>query len=199
MRLWFKLLVVLTGSALMTGSLAEAQNRLLINDVTIKSDQLTKSDIEELTQPLQRRGLSANEIRSRVIFALQNLGYFRASADEPRVQTESDHGEPRVNVSIVVHEGARYHVAGLQVDGATAFSSSRLQDLFPVSAGDWCELSSISMGLNSLLRLYTQAGYPNATGAPQLKVDDMSHTIEFFIDVQEGEHTSPGQEMPPSE
>ncbi len=199
MRLWFKLLVVLVGSAFVSASLAEAQNRFLINELTIESDQLTKSDIEDLTQPLQRRVSSANEIKSRVIFALQNLGYFRASADEPRVQTESDHGEPAANVSIMVHEGARYHVAGLQVDGATAFSSLRLQNLFPVSAGDWYDLSSISMGLNSLLRLYTQAGYRNATVVPQLKVDDVSHAIEVFIDVQEGEHTSAGQEMSPSE
>jgi hypothetical protein len=34
MRLWFKLLVALTGSALMTGNLAEAQNRLLMAQVT---------------------------------------------------------------------------------------------------------------------------------------------------------------------
>ncbi len=49
------------------------------------------------------------------------------------------------------------------------------------------------MGLNSLLRLYTQAGYRNATAVPELKVDDSSQAIEVVIDVQEGEHTSAGQ------
>jgi outer membrane protein assembly factor BamA len=194
MRRWRKLLVVLVCSILVRASLAEEQSRFLINEVAIQSDGLAKSDIEELTQPLRRRVYGANEIRSRVIFALQNLGYFRASADEPRIQMEIDHGEPAANISITVHEGARYRVAELQVMGATVFSSLRLRDLFPVSVGDWYGLSSISMGLNSLLRLYTQAGYRDATAVPELKVDDRSQAIEVVIDVQEGEHTSVGQD-----
>jgi hypothetical protein len=185
MRRWWKVLVVLVCSIPLSACLAEGQSCFSINEVAIQSDGLAKPDIETLTQQLLRRVCSGDEIRQRVTFALQNLGYFRARADEPRIESATDHAESGASVSLTVHEGARYRVTDLQVDGTTAFSTLRLQNLFPVSTGDWYGLDSISMGLNSLLHLYSQAGYRNAAVVPQFKVNDVSHAIEVFIEVDE--------------
>jgi outer membrane protein assembly factor BamA len=192
MRLWSKLLVVFLGSIFISASIAKGQNRFLINEVTIQSDQLTKPDLDQLTLPLRTRNLSPEDVRLRVLSGLKNLGYFRASADEPTVETE-DPGKPSAKLSLKVREGPRYRVAEVQVAGATAFSPSRLQDLFPISAGNWYGSDSISMGLNSLPRLYCGAGYRNTSVIPQLKVDDTSHKIEVLVDVQEGDHAEVGQ------
>jgi outer membrane protein assembly factor BamA len=197
MRRWWKLLVVLVCAIPLDTCLAEEQSCFLVSEVAIQSDGLAKPDIEELTQQLRQRVCSMNEISQRVIFALQNLGYFRARADEPRIDSATDHAPSGASVSLTLHEGARYHVTDLQVVGTTAFSISRLQNLFPVSAGDWYGWNSISMGLNSLLQLYSQAGYRNAAVVPQFKVNDASHAIEVFIDVDEGEHASASQETTP--
>jgi outer membrane protein assembly factor BamA len=194
MRRRCKLLVGLVCSIPVSACLAAEQSCFMVNEVVVQSDGLAKPDIEKLTQQLPQRVCSGNEISQRVVFALENLGYFRARADQPRIQSPTDHAESGANVSLRVHEGARYHVTDLQVVGSTAFSSLRLQNLFPVSAGDWYGRNSISMGLNSLLHLYSQAGYRNAAVVPQFKIDDASHAIEAYIDVDEGEHTSAAQE-----
>ena len=166
---------------------ADDQSKVLVSQVAVESTGLTESDTRSISQALEGQMLDTVAIRSNVISSLQNLGYFRASADEPTIHMNKDEA-PSANLTIKVRQGARYRLATFQVVGARALSPSRLRDLFPIEADDFYGVAPVGAGLNSLLQLYTRKGYRDATGVPVLKVDDANHTIDITIDVQEGEH-----------
>lgn len=68
-----------------------------------------------------------------------------------------------------------------------------MRRLFPINAGDVFNRARIVEGLSELAKLYDTEGHINCVAIPDTKSDDLHHTVDLVIDLDEGESFDFGQ------
>ncbi|MGB6691068.1 MAG: POTRA domain-containing protein [Terracidiphilus sp.] len=118
---------------------------------------------------------------------LQDLGYYKARAEDPQVSVIGKEGEASYgDVSVRVEEGDRYYLGEITFPGASLFDPYELRRQFPIDRGSLLNTTAIGTGLDRLREMYADRGYPNFGAIPQPSFDIEHHIVAFTIDIDEG-------------
>ena len=161
-----------------------------VRKLTIVSDDLPKSEQLGIVQEYQGRAYPLEELKERIRQNLRDRGYAKARAEILQPSAAPSGPAPRADVSIQISAGAQYTLAGFSVEGAQAFSQSEIIQQFPLHSGDLFSATAIQKGLESLLKLYKAKGYLNLGVIPQMRIDDVRHTVTLVLDISEGKATA---------
>jgi beta-lactamase regulating signal transducer with metallopeptidase domain len=127
-----------------------------------------------------------NEIPERVRVFFQRNGYFKATVTKSSFKQA---GPTAVDATVRVSAGPQYRLRDISFRGGKSLSESQLRALFPLQPGEVFDSAAISTGLQAIVRLYRERGYPKVVLFPEISKDDLSSTILVTINLQEG---SPG-------
>jgi outer membrane protein insertion porin family len=141
------------------------------------------------------------EDKERIRDAYQKEGYFSAKALEQTVKlhpTGGAHGQWHIplfkenkpgqaqDISIPVEEGQRYYLAKLDFTGVKLFRSTEFVNrLFQMQTGDVFSTEKLRNGLKNLTKVYSQFGYINYVGEPQIDIEPGTNRIDLTLNVDE--------------
>lgn len=113
-----------------------------------------------------------------------DLGYLDAQISEASV---SDEGNKR-RISFAVHEGARYKIGRIAVEGATLFPVPQLLHTTGLKEGDIAGHTAINEGARAIRDFYAKRGYIE-TLVRTSRIPGTGHagTIDLLFNVKEGE------------
>ena len=142
------------------------------------------------------------EDKERIRDAYQKEGYFTAKALEHTVKLHStggalggfhipllkeNHVGQAQDITIPVEEGQRYYLAKMNFEGVKLFRSTEfLGRLFAMNQGDVFSTEKLRNGIKNLTKVYSQFGYIDYVGEPQIDVVPQSNQIDLTINVDEG-------------
>ena len=142
------------------------------------------------------------EDKERIRDAYQKEGYFTAKALEHTLKLHQTGGalggfhipllkENRPgqaqDITIPVEEGERYYLAKLNFEGVKLFRSTDfLARLFAMNTGSVFSTEKLRNGIKNLTKVYSQFGYIDYVGEPQIDVVPSSNKIDLTINVDEG-------------
>ncbi|MES1261439.1 MAG: outer membrane protein assembly factor BamA, partial [Acidobacteriota bacterium] len=142
------------------------------------------------------------EDKERIRDAYQKEGYFTAKALEHTVKLHPTGGalggfhiplfkENKIgqaqDITIPVEEGQRYYLAKMNFEGVKLFRSTEfLGRLFAMNTGDVFSTEKLRNGIKNLTKVYSQFGYIDYVGEPQIDVVPQSNKIDLTINVDEG-------------
>ena len=166
---------------------AESTDNIRISKLVIESSSLPSADCERIIRLFQQKTYFQPEIGDRIRSALRDLGYFKAVVDEPRFSFPTQvEGRRVTNVTVKVEPGAQYRLGEIHVEKATVFPSARLRNLFSLRRGDLFNATKIGKGLEDLRKLYATEGYVDCVATPEVVSDDLRHTVDLVIFMDEG-------------
>jgi Surface antigen variable number repeat len=201
MRLSIRLLVfsLLASAALGQDRLVGSPAKVQVGKLVIESETLPASDRSQVIRQFQHFTYHQNEFGIREEFgerireALRDLGYINPVVEEPTFSLiTTDRGARIANVTVKVDEGEQYRIGKIQFQDAKLFPTSQLRQAFALQEGDLFNASKFYDGLQHLQNLYQEAGYINFVAAPQEDKHESSHTVDFVIDLDEGQQFSFG-------
>jgi outer membrane translocation and assembly module TamA len=165
----------------------ESDAKLGIHKVVIQANDLPNRDRERITHQFEHRIYASKEIQDRIRIAFQDLGYFRAHVDEPKLSfVRQTQWAKDVNVSVRVDEGVQYRLGEIRFENASLFPSGRMRKLFAVHTGDLFDYTRIGQGLEQLRSLYGTEGYIDFVANPLTRFDESHSTIDLVIEIDEG-------------
>jgi outer membrane protein insertion porin family len=137
------------------------------------------------------------EDTERVRRALQDKGYFRADVGEATTHIRNEGGlsfitfrprtGKRIDISLPIDEGDRYHLSGISFTGNKAVTNVNvLRAQFPIKDGDVYNATAISKGLDNLHKAYSSLGYINFSPNLYPDIDDAKHEVHIRVDIDEG-------------
>ncbi len=188
-------------SLLLLSVAAWAQSRPSSLQITVRhlnlmgATQISPADRLQISSDIEKRKYtedSVSEISDRLCYALQERGFFKASAATPEVTVVSSNPtEQIIDVTYQVHEGQRYRLKqitfrNVQPTKGFVFSEKELRQAFQINDGEIFEPDKIRVGLEQLRKVYASKGYVNFTPVPNTEADDRMGAIALRIDVDEG-------------
>lgn len=194
MRLPIRLLVfsLLAGVGLGQDRLSGSPVKVQVGKLIIESSTLPQADREQVIREFQHFTYDGSETGIREEFgerirqALRDLGYFNANVDEPMFSF-TNRRKRVANVTVLVDEGKQYRLGSIQFQDEKLFPANQLRQAFALQDGDLFNATKFGSGLQNLQNLYQEAGYINFVATPQLERNDFSRTVDFVIDVDEGQ------------
>jgi len=142
------------------------------------------------------------EDKERIRDAYQKEGYFTAKALEQTLKLHSTGGanggihipifkENRLgeaqDITLPVEEGQRYYLAKLDFTGVKLFRSTDfLGNLFQMRKGDVFSTEKLRNGIKNLTKVYSQFGYIDYVGEPQIDIEPNTNKVDLTINVDEG-------------
>jgi hypothetical protein len=188
------LTVLLAQFGLAQGSSRKSADDVRIRRLTIKSASLPAADRVRITRLFNNSTYAASELQGRIRVAFQDLGYFKVFVNEPRISfNRQDQTLKNVDVVVTIEEGLQYRLGEIEFRNATLFSSDQLRKLFPINTGDIFSRARITEGLTELAKLYDTEGHINCVAIPDTTSDDLHHTVDLVIDLDEGNPFDFGQ------
>jgi hypothetical protein len=160
-----------------------------VRTLTIVASDLSNVELLGTARALEGGTYSVKEVRERVLHDLKDLGYLRATAQEPHL-TGIVLEKPRstfADVSIHVSPGTRYRIGAIIFQGEHSFSAEQLRDAFGLPVGGDFNGTAIGKGLDQLRRLYGTDGHINFTAVPTLRIAEDGGTVELTLNIEEGE------------
>jgi hypothetical protein len=165
----------------------ESDARVEIHQVEIQANDLPNRDREGITHQFEHRIYPSGEIQDRIRIAFQDLGYFRARVDEPRLSIAGETQRAKeLNVFVKVDAGAQYRLGEITFQKAGLFPNDRMRKLFAVQTGDLFNYTRIGQGLEKLRSLYGTGGYVDFVANPLTRFDESHRTIDLVIEIDEG-------------
>ena len=153
----------------------------------IEAKRLPDRDRDRIIQLFEHRAYPEGELQPRIRIVFQNLGYFNAQIDEPKLspvrQTQST---KEVDVSVRVDEGVQYRLGEIRFEKASLFPSERMRKLFAVQRGELFNYTRIGKGLEQLRDLYATDGYVDLAVLPLTHIDEFHRTIDLSLELDEG-------------
>jgi outer membrane protein assembly factor BamA len=122
--------------------------------------------------------------------ALQDRGYFTATAVAKLTALQSEGAEIGVAVIISAKPGPQYRAGDIRIepadDGSLEFSTEVLRDFIPLQRGDLFNVEKVREGIKNLTQTYVREGYVDMTAEPDFQIDEAHETIDmvFKIDQQ---------------
>jgi outer membrane protein insertion porin family len=142
------------------------------------------------------------EDKERIRDAYQKQGYFTAKALEQTVKLHTTGGatggfhiplfkENKIgqaqDITLPVEEGQRYYLAKLDFSGVKLFRSTEfLGRLFQMQSGDVFSTEKLRNGIKNLTKVYSQFGYIDYVGEPQIDIRPNTNKVDLTINVDEG-------------
>lgn len=121
--------------------------------------------------------LFEDDLRSIIAF-YNNRGYLDASIRG----WDSTYVEPkRINLKIVVSEGAQYHVGSITFSGNKVFPDPRLHSHLEIKENDPFSFLKLSRSNWNLVNMYANAGYLDAEVDPRITTNHVRIDIRFNI------------------
>ncbi|HKS74602.1 MAG TPA: POTRA domain-containing protein [Terriglobales bacterium] len=155
------------------------------------SPKLPISAQEQIARSIEQkvRGASVESVTGeavdRVRGALQNRGYFKASATSEGA-TLNTVPPQTVSLTIRVEEGPQYRLGGITFKNNRAVASAKaLRSLFPIKDGDVFSRDKIAKGIENLRNAYTELGYINFTCIPNTIFNEERSLAFLDVDVDE--------------
>lgn len=138
-----------------------------------------------------------SEDLERVRESYQDRGYFEAVVEDPSLKLRTTHSTrilfwgghegKKVDITIPVVEGKKYHVGQINFINNLAITNVRmLEGVFGVHPGDVMDVGKIRKGLENLRKAYGQLGYINFVANPDFKPNEEKQTVGITMDMQEG-------------
>jgi len=132
--------------------------------------------------------------------AYQDRGYFKALVNDPKIATRDTGGGFRipwiksgrpgrkVDITIPVVEGERYHLGDMTFKNSTLFQDPDkvLRTLFLMGNGDVFDVSKVRKGLEEMRKVYGEFGYINFVASPETEINDEARRIDMTFNVEEG-------------
>jgi outer membrane protein assembly factor BamA len=163
-------------------------------------DDIPKDVREEISTELQSRTFTQdtdpaylndldNEIGEvNVRGALQNHGYFRATAAAKLTVLEADDAKISVAAAISAAAGPQYRAGDIRIqstDGAfpLEMSAEGLRDLIPLQRGELFDVEKVRAAVRSLTLAYVRRGYVDMTAEPDLQIDEVHNTIDMVLKI----------------
>ena len=161
--------------------------RVQIRRLAIDSSTLPAGDRERIIHLFERNSYTQAELQARIQQAFRDLGYFKASVDEPKVSfIGPTQGAEDVDVSARVEEGTQYRLGEIRFEKGSIFPADQLRTLFPMRNGDLFSATKISEGLDQLRNLYGTEGYINCVVNPVVVINESHPTIDLVLQLDEG-------------
>ena len=160
-----------------------------VRTLTIISSNLPAAERLRTTRALEGRTYRVDEIKERVLRNLRDLGYARATAEEPHLSAMSlETPQPRsANVSIQVSPGKQYRLEAVTLEGGLSFSAEQLRDALNAPVGGEFNATAIGKGLDRLRQLYSTNGHVNFTAVPTLQFEEDRSAVVLRVNIDEGD------------
>ena len=147
-------------------------------------------------------GNKLEEDKERVRDAYQKKGYFTAKALDQTVKlrtTGGPHGQIHIpllkenkiaqyqDITFPVEEGQKYFLNKVNFEGVKLFRSTEfLARLFQMSTGEPFSTEKLRNGIKNMTKVYSQFGYIDYVGEPQIDVIPNSNKIDLTLTADEG-------------
>lgn len=119
--------------------------------------------------------------RERLQNLFQSMGYWDAQVFEPRITKNPSTGE--VKIVIVIREGKKRVFERLSITGNTAVSTKRLEEMFPLEAGDKLDRQVLLDFEKEVREVYRSRGYLHIQIGIELQQNRELRDIETRIAV----------------
>jgi len=170
----------------------EVQRIEFVGNVNIKTDELTKimaTKVGSILGFLTGVGtfspvLFEDDVK-RVELYYNTKGYADVKVDPPVVMLSRD--RRFIVISITVHEGEKYKVGKVGVDGDLLFPKKELEEKLVLKEGQVFNVQNVQADNMTLTNLYKDQGYAFATVANAHALHKEDRTIDFTYVLQKGE------------
>jgi outer membrane protein insertion porin family len=142
------------------------------------------------------------EDKERVRDAYQKEGYYTAKVLEQSLKLHSTGGatggihiplfkENKLgeaqDITLPVEEGPRYYLGKLDFNGVKLFKSTEFMGgLFQMHKGDVFSTEKLRNGLKNLTKVYSNFGYIDYAGEPDVEIEPNTNKINLTLNVDEG-------------
>lgn len=133
----------------------------------------------------------ANEIAEvGVRGALQDRGYFKATATAKLTTLQTEGADVGVVVTISATPGPQYRTGDIRIESTDrdyplAISSEILRSLIPLQRGEVFSTERVRVGLDNLARAYWREGYMDMTPEPDTEVNDARRTVDLVVKIDQ--------------
>jgi outer membrane protein assembly factor BamA len=133
----------------------------------------------------------ANEIAEvDVRGALQNRGYFAATATAKLTELQSEDAEISVAAAISATPGTQYHIRDIRIESTDIgfplwMSPEVLRELIPLQRGELFNVERIRRGLTNLTKVYAREGYVDMTPGPDFEIDEAHEAIDMVVKIDQ--------------
>src|SRR5215469_3961882 len=148
-------LTVLFSASLAVAQSLQSQPSLGISQLTITGvSHLSSTQMQPIIDEVRSFRYApgeAGEIKQRVAYAFQELGYLEVDVGAPDVSiVATPEGTNALRVSVSVLEGQQLRLKRINLIGAKAFPDDQLRRQFPISDGEVFNTELIRKGLENL-------------------------------------------------
>ncbi|MDE3197854.1 MAG: outer membrane protein assembly factor BamA [Acidobacteriota bacterium] len=142
------------------------------------------------------------EDKERIRDAYQKQGFYTAKVLDQTLRLHREGGanggwhvplihESRLaeaeDITLPVEEGPKYYLAKLDFSGVKLFRSTDfMTNLFQMKAGDVFSTEKLRNGLKNMTKLYSNFGYIDYAGEPDIEIVPNSNKINLTMNVDEG-------------
>jgi hypothetical protein len=160
-----------------------------VRTLTIIPSYLSEAERLHITREVEGRTYRVDELKESVLRNLGDLGYARATAEEPHLSgIELETPPPRsANVSIQVSPGKRYRLEAVIFEGGHSFFAEQLRDALNVPVGGQFNATAIGKGLDRLRQLYSTNGRIDFTAVPTLQFEEDRSAVVIRVNIDEGD------------
>jgi outer membrane protein insertion porin family len=193
---------VKVGTITITGNQAFSQRQVIRAMKNLKPIGIPQSIYLEDLFSKTYDSSKLEEDKERIRDAYQKEGYFTAKALDHTLKLHTTGGavggfhiplfkENKLgqaqDITIPVEEGERYYLAKMNFEGVKLFRSTEfLGRLFAMNQGDVFSTEKLRNGIKNLTKVYSQFGYIDYVGEPQIDIVPQTNKIDLTINVDEG-------------
>lgn len=112
-------------------------------------------------------------------------GYVKFRIESKQVSLSPDHKD--IYITIVVHEGAQYTIAGFDFAGKFIVDRNKLVDAVALKKGDIFARRVVLLSSKKIITLLNEKGHANADVQPTPKFDDANNTVFITFNIVPGE------------
>lgn len=120
-----------------------------------------------------------------------SLGYVAASVSDPEVSFDAATGELRVSIAVV--EGARFHVAGVEIEGVSSVDEGELRSRLSLRPGEPFRVTSFVKDRSTITAFYRDRGFPDVEVDANIVQRPSGSEIEARFVVREGPQVRVGE------
>ncbi len=159
---------------------------MLVQHVTfVGGDHVPAMDQEKFAKDLEGTA-QLTELRQKVADFWHAYGFFHVEVEAEPHMSANKWGEAIGDVAFKITEGPQYRLDSVSWAGAKALTPEELTAIFPVKSGDVFDTNEVRRGMGLIREAYAQKGYAQIAAVPQMRVNDVDHTITLNFRVIEG-------------
>jgi len=181
------LAAALAGALWAQDSSDQRQIPVTVRTLTVTATDKPAADLRSMMAPFEGGTYALDDLEGRVQQKLRDNGYYLAQVETPQLSDVRQEGGKRVaDVSVQVTAGDVYTMGEIRFRATSQFKKEQMRSLFPIAAGDVFNANAINVGIEKLKGVYEAQGFADVGAVPSMAVDDVKHTIDVSVEVEEG-------------